>query len=483
MEILYSVEVLKEDVSDKYHNIMKQVFTKDMNIRIFDNRKENTLVILINDILKMTFHKTKLMKRIQNQSGKGISRNVTRKKPKSKTNTKSKTKSKSKFNKIGGGKLKHLILGVIVFFATDMLVEIQWVHDALDIIPPNEFHNADIFKYNTDLKPLLEKVDTINLIANMTTSEIQKQLKIITNSKGKSLSLTSTNGSTNNKNKERTNSKLDVFRNNKIINYSEEYRPAFIEVDLSKEGPTSKLIHLMENLPKQMKSYIYFGSDSAGYHVGCNWKLNESDEVEVELYDVMGDTRFRTFPKMKQIDDIIKKTYQQQIHIMRKTNILSKEETHGFGKLVIVNTSPITTKTFNNNTDYFHQDGMQLHTHLDNSTIKFGDYNVRKSLIEKSNIKMTRPTTFDNIMTMTYSKGVVDAKYRSMNTKGNTTNIKTTNQSGFTRIYDQSRGIEHSAKRFSRFDTDMTTRNIAILQIMPNTEGNFYVKDNEYIKR
>lgn len=487
MKIIYNIEVSHNDGSKTVYDIIKKVFTKHMDVKI--DMKKNTIMFLINNFFKLNINKNKIIDQIQNQnasSRKKINTNTTRKHRQvnmNKTKKKSMNMNKTKFNKIGGGKVKNLILGALAFFITDFFVEIQWVHNSLEIIPSNEFHTADVFQYNPNLKPMLENVDTIDLNSNMTSLDIQKQLSLLLNSKGNSLSLKHTNHL--NRSLSKTNNFSLSSKMNTVTN-SDTFRPAFLEIDLSKEGPTSKLIDLMENLPKKIKSYISFGPDTTGYKVFCEWKINDSNEFIIKLYntrDNKNDIRLRNLPEMKQINDIIKKSFEQQIQIMKKTNILSNEETHGFGELILANLFPVSTKSFNNSTDFFHQNGMSLETHLKNNIIDYsGFYSLRKSVLKQKNIKLLRPTKFDSIMTMTYSKDILDANYRISNNTGKITDIKSSSKSGFTRIYDQSRGIEHSAKRHSRFDINTSSRNVAIMFIMPNNENNFY-KKNHYIER
>lgn len=477
MNIIYSIELSKNNTYNTIHEIINNVFTKHMDIKLIDTK--NTIIFLINGFFRLTLNKTKLMMKIQKQNASGhIKKSNTNNTRKHKrlnnviNRNRNRTKTKNRFNKIGGGKIKNLILGVLVFFITDFFVEIQWIHSSLDTIPSSEFHTADIFKYNPDLKHLLENVDTIHLNSNMTYLDIQNHTSLLLNSKGTSLSLSHTNNLNN-------ITKTNNYSINSILN-TEEYRPAFIEIDLSKQGPTSKLIDIMENLPKKIKPYISLGPDSTGYKVFCEWKINNSDIFNIKIYNTIqdnGDTRFRNLPDMKQLNDIIKKSFEQQINIMRKTKMLSNEETYGFGELILANLFPVSTKSFDSNTDYFHQNRMSLNTHLKNNMLKFsGDFPYRKSILKQKNIKLSRPTNFDSIMTMTYSKDVIDANYRILNNTGKITNIKSSNKSGFTRIYDQSKGVEHSAKRHSRFDINTTSRNIVIMFVMPNNENNFYKK-------
>lgn len=483
MSLVYSIEIIDNDTSKTFNDILEKVFTKQMEINIMVLKK-NAIVFLINRFFKLSLNTTKLIKiKKQNARGRDKSNKNTRKNRQfSKCNkTKKSTKSRSKFNKLGGGKIKNLILGVLAFFITDLFVEIQWVHNSLDIIPSNNFHNANVFEYNPNLKQLLENVDTIDLNSNMSPLDIQRQMSMILNSKGNTLSLSKMNMNNINTNKKNNHSHS---LNHQLS--SEQFRPVFMEIDLSKEGPTSKLIDLMENLPKKIKPYIRLGSDPSGYKVFCEWFINDSNEISIKMYNTSpdkGDQRFRNLPNMKQIDDITKKSFEQQIHIMKQTKLLTKEETHGFGELLLANLFPVSTKSFNSNTDYFHQNTMSLNAYLKNNLLNFAsDYPMRKSIIRQKNIKLSRPTIYDSIMTMTYSKDVIDANYRISNNTGIIKNINTSNKSGFTRIYDQSRGIQHSAKRHSRFDTTTTSRNIAIMFIMPNIENNFY-KKNYYIER
>ena len=489
MNLVYKVDVLKDNSFHNVGDIMNNVFTEHMKINIMDNKKSKTIVFVVNDIVKLTYNKTELMKRIQHNGGSIYK--STRKQKKLKTKKRSKKRSmkmsmkrsKSKMNKIGGGKTTNLILGFIAFFITDFIVEIQWVHHTLDTIPRKEFHNVDIFKYGDEVKTLIEKVDSIDLESNMTDIEIEKQITRMLDTKGQSLSLLDINS------RENRNNITERSLNSSVSNTeTDTFRPAFVEIDLSNKGPTSKLVDIMEKLPKKIKSYVYFSSETSGYTIPCEWKIENSGEIEVKLLNQTkgkGDTRFRNFPGMKEIDNIVKETYKQHIHIMRRTKLLTEKETMGFGEMVLLNTSPTSTKWFDSSKDVFHQDGMSLNTNQMNDISRSlsVDYVKRQKRMKEKNIKLSRPTEYDSVMTMTYSKGVLDANYRFINNTGNEIDINKTNESGFTRIFDQSRGVHHSAKQFSRLDTNTTARNILVTQIMPNTDGNFYRKKNHYINR
>ena len=469
----YTINIAKDYKLDNYNDVLTNVFTKHMKVNIIDNKEKNSVTISVNDIINIVFNKTKIMKRIN--GGRNTRKNSKKIKTKSKKSVKTKRRTKRrtksyKHKKVGGGKIKKLVLGFISVYLTDLLIEFQFVHNQLDNIPLDEFHNADIFKYNLDVKALIENVDTVDLNSNMSSLEIEKQMKTFLNEKGKSLTLKGIENE----------SKMTVTCNDELsVSSSDDYRAAFVEIDLSNKGPTSKLIDVMEKLPQVIRPYVVIGRNfGSGYTINSEWKINDDGEIDVQLFNSTIDKRFRNFPNMEQINDLVSETYKQQINIMRKTNLLGKHETSGFGSMVLSNAPPISTSLFNKETDRFHQDDM----YLESLNFRENDYLRRKKIIDDYDIKLARPTITDSIMTMTYPKGVSGANFRILDNE-NIQNIKSYDGEGYTRMMDQRLGVEHSAIRGSRYDTSRTTRKFLLLQIMPNMEGNFKVDSDYFVQR
>lgn len=85
-------------------------------------------------------------------------------------------------------------------------------------------------------------------------------------------------------------------------------------------------------------------------------------------------------------------------------------------------------------------------------------------------------------MTMTYPKNVLDSGTRIINENGNIININTQHESGFTKMMNQSQGVQHSAKYSSILD-NLSTRNMLIMQILPNVENRFVNVNKPYLER
>ena len=427
-----------------------EIFTSKMTINV--SEEENGIIkIDINNGVAVVFLKK------PEHLLKGGKKNKTAKKSK---------KKKNKTRKQRGGLnpfITKLLITLFLFFLFNNIIIVQLNHRSQNLLTEQEFLEQDTFIHPEVQNLLTEYVgNVIKVDFKNTTSLSDSQILQLIDMDGE---------------------KLDVNANSAI---TRDYNTAFAEIDFDKGSATKNMAKLLPKLPHVKHPFVGIIKPHRFYNIFTEWTI-VGDEINVNLFNITNsenkhpDRRSRNFPADPNFDLLAKNTVKEQISMMRKTNLLKKNETNGFGSLTMINFAVIPSLTHESSA--WHQDGM---THII-STSKTNKTKILEKQLDRAygrmmqqNTTMSRSMVFDQIVTFTYEADVEETKVRiTYNLKDGKTKkipITTTPRQSHTLMLNQDQGkVQHLSRQIPAYKFP-TNRNTLIGNFLPN-QNNQFVKD------
>ena len=402
------------------------------------------------------------------------------KKKKSKKRKKKGKKTRKKKRKQQKGGMYGLASGILLMLIQYFLIPII-LTNPINKLTETEFQQNNPFVTEDAIMSILKNVKNIELTPNSLQLNTT-QLKKLMNSHGQLQNFSFSVGST----------------------IPLNYRTAFAEVDLTSSGPTKKLIDIMSHMPHIERRSIGFELDRSlvnrnrYYGMFVKWSYNNG-KFDIQLFNDTNlegkypEIRGRHFPASTEFDTLVKKTFIQQLTIMKKIKILSDEENEGVGEIYMLNLMPRGRGLDHD----FHQDPfMKMLPPSDWDPVKdYKDhekghlfYDIQYMARPIPNTTLTRNNPLNSILSMTYEPTVsIEAEKRIVDWKKNITTGKTedwptiipipsSKTKGTTKFMDQSQGVQHS----SRGEGIGKPRNLLAISILPNDIKHFQLR--KYIK-
>jgi len=427
---------------DKNINGLNEIFTSTMKINVFQDK---------NKIVKLV---------INNGTATIIFKNIASKfKGGKKQNYKNKTKKRRKKTMKGGNPLlKKLLMLIFLFFTFNYIISVQIHHREGNRLTEEEWQSG---------LSMIDHVKTINF-TNSTSLNLPQIIQLF-DMDGENMEIDNINLPTNS-------------------------ITAFAEIDFPEDSATKTIARELSQIPFKKRPILGFGSNNNYYEIFAEWEIinDNTQEINVELFDVLNsdgehpDSRARNLPDNQNINELAKQSLKEQINTMKKTNLLTNNETKGFASLIMVNFA-VHPSLIGNTDGLWHQDGMPhliSRATIDNDDNIGTNSNVSLSQAQRalgnillSNTTMSRLINHDHIITFTYEPNVAEtnARIAFQNLDGETkiTNIQTTQGQSHTQMINQKSGRgQHQTLTPPMLIA--SNRNALLTNVMPNVNQTFY---------
>ena len=448
--------------------ITLKITEKNGNYELNFNKGVAKIILPTRNLLRLVNggrKKRKTKRKTIKKKKRSLKNNKKNKRNKRKTKSKrnSKRKTIKKIIQKGGG-LKTIILLILFnLFMFNYIVSIQFVKN-----PQNYLTSEQDFSENNPIVDPRFGGQIQNLLNSVQSIEIKNMTK---KSTSEILQLVDMDGTR--------------LNNDNEINTLDNYDTAFVEVQYGKNSPTRKLVELSSMLPHIERPTVSVGamglnSRARSYNLMARWEI-QGENMNINLFNMTNnegkfpDDRGRNFPDDPRLNELAKQTIRQQITTMKDTHMLKPSENSGYVDIAAVS-FPIQPSVFPKK-HLFHQDGLPWFVQKNKSEEEILQHNIDRSVGKPmfKNTTMGRNDIFGSILTMQYPVGTNIEAGNQIHYKDDDGSIKThpievKTGEATTKILDQSKGAQHSARIDALYNLPKS-RSAVLIFVTPDTVG------------